>query len=408
MKEIEQIARASYGKLLAIISKETAGDIASAEDFLGSALAKALEHWPRTGLPRNPEGWLVQTARNENRDRFRREKSKAEHERQVLESLGPEPESLVDRRLELLFACAHPAIDPEARTPLMLQTVLGLSADRIAAAFLISPSAMEKRLARAKTKIKQARVPLEVPGPDELEPRLNEVMDAVYAAFGSAWEGLEPKMASESIFLARVLVDLLADQAEPKGLLSLMLFCESRSQARRVNGQYMPLDRQDGERWDRAAIVEAESWLLAASAMGRPGRFQLEAAIQSAHADRVLNKNRNDAHVLTLYRGLLAIAPSVGAYVGFGAALLAAGDLAGASRAVSELEKAKVDGYQPFWVLRAHVLEREGRIPEAVESCRAALRLTADPSIAAFLSTKLDGLLAAASGLGRASEARRA
>src|SRR5712672_1652525 len=296
-RTIERVARESYGRLVAYLSVHT-HDLASAEDALSEALVSALKAWPRDGLPQNPEAWLLTTARHSLIDVIR-------HQRVVLAS---EPmlallkedsreaalsTEFPDERLKLLFVCAHPAIDPAMHTPLMLQTVLGLDAVRIAHAFLVSPTTMGQRLVRAKTKIRDGGIRFEVPQERELPQRLDAVLEAIYAAFGIGWDdmaGVDQRgrdLAEESIWLARVLLQLMPTEAEVRGLLALMLHCEARRPARRgPDGRYIPLTEQDSQQWSLPLIEEAERHLAEASSRGRTGRFQLEAAIQSVHEGR--------------------------------------------------------------------------------------------------------------------------
>ncbi len=293
----EQAARSSYGRLLAYLASRTR-DLAEAEDALADAFAKAVERWPRDGVPERPDAWLLQAAKRRLVDRSRRRsvRTAAAGELRIVAeeaeaaSTGEAP--LPDDRLKLLFVCAHPAITPELRTPLMLQTVLGLDAVAIGSAFLVRPKTMGQRLVRVKTKIRDARIRFEVPEPGALSERLVAVLDAIYAAFGTGWEGVgaDPRhggLTSEAIYLARLLTELLPEEPEAKGLLALMLYCESRRRARRdERGGYVPLRDQNATHWDGRMLEEAEAQLRAAGALGRAGPFQLEAAIQSAHCQR--------------------------------------------------------------------------------------------------------------------------
>lgn len=392
MKEIEQIARASYGKLLAILMKESSGDASAAEDCLASALAKALSVWGDSGVPSNPEGWLVLTAKNEMRDRYRHSQVQTQNQLVLLDVFQPSTDGHIDRRLELLFVCAHPSIAEDIRTPLMLQTVLGLSVDRIASRFLTSPSAMAKRLMRAKAKIKQAKIPFEIPDAEDMPARLEDVLNAIYAAFGSAWDELNSDLSDEAIFLARTLVDLLPQEAEPKGLLSLMLFCNSRTRARIENELYVPIDQQNSKLWDFRLISQAESCLREASLKQNPGRFQYEAAIQAAHVDRLLNGAENSEEMLSLYRALLEVAPSTGGYVSYGAALLALGQLDLAEQMVEQLAQQEVSQYQPYWALRAQLFDKKGDAKEAAEAYKIAIGLTEDPKVVHYLAVRLNSL----------------
>jgi RNA polymerase sigma-70 factor (ECF subfamily) len=228
-----------------------------------------------------------------------------------------------DERLKLLFVCAHPAIDPAMHTPLMLQTVLGLDAVRIAHAFLISPTTMGQRLVRAKTKIRDGGIQFEIPQERELPQRLDAVLEAIYAAFGMGWDDMAAvdqrgrDLSEEAIWLGRVLLELMPKEAEVRGLLALMLHCEARRQARRgPDGRYVPLLEQDSQKWSLPLIEEAERHLAEASSRGHTGRFQLEAAIQSVHAERARSGRTEWAAIELFYEQLVRISPTLGTRTG--------------------------------------------------------------------------------------------
>lgn len=320
----ERAARTSYGRLMAILSAGCR-DIAAAEDALASAFAAALAAWPAGGVPDNPDAWLLTTARNLVRNVHRAAGVRAAATDEILRrmaSWAETPSGFPDERLKLLFVCAHPAIDPGARAPLMLQTVLGLDAATIAGAFLTAPAAMGQRLVRAKTRIREAQLRFEVPEPEALAERLDDVLEAIYAAYGFSWDavaGAEAQMnalGAEALYLARLTVDLLPQEPEPRGLLALMLYCEARRAARRTpEGAFVPLHRQDARLWSREMIVEAERELTAAARFGRFGRFQCEAAIQSVHVQRPITGKTNVDALRLLYDLLLAHVPSAGVMV---------------------------------------------------------------------------------------------
>ena len=284
----------SHGR--AYLSSHTR-DVASVEDALSNALLKALTNWPQDGVPQNPEAWLLTAARHSLIDLVRhRQVAMASEPTLVL--LREESKNMTmspkfpDERLKLLFVCAHPAIDPAMHTPLMLQTVLDLDAARIAGAFLVSPKTMGQRLVRAKTKIRDGGIQFEIPQDRELPRRLDAVLEAIYAAFGIGWDdmaGVDQRgreLAEEALWLGRVLLQVLPTQAEVHGLLALMLHCEARRAARRrQDGRYIPLSEQDTKLWSPPLIEEAEGHLAEAFKHGRSGRFQLEVAIQSVHAE---------------------------------------------------------------------------------------------------------------------------
>jgi predicted RNA polymerase sigma factor len=395
-RRIERVARESYGRLVAYLSAHTR-DVASAEDALSDALVKALTAWPRDGLPQNPEAWLLTTARHAIIDHVR-------HQQVVLASEptlmllreGQEEMTLSvefpDERLKLLFVCAHPAIDPAMHTPLMLQTVLGLDAARIAGAFLVSPKTMGQRLVRAKTKIRDGGIQFEVPPEREQPQRLDAVLEAIYAAFGIGWDdmaGVDQRgrdLAEEVIWLARVLLQLMPREAEVRGLLALMLHCEARRTARRgQNGRYVPLSEQDAQQWSLPLIEEAERLLAETATFGRAGRFQLEAAIQSVHAERARSGRTEWAAIMLFYEQLIRISPTLGTRAGYAAAV---GESKGPEAGLAVLdgiELEAVSGYQPYWAVRAHLLQRLGRTPAAKDAYDRAIGLTEDPAVKEFL-----------------------
>jgi predicted RNA polymerase sigma factor len=398
-RTIERVARESYGRLVAYLSSHTR-DVASAEDAFGNALVAALASWPRDGVPQNPEAWLLTAARHSLIDVIR-------HQRVVLASeptLHLLKESSTeaglstefpDERLKLLFVCAHPAIDPAMHTPLMLQAVLGLDAARIAQAFLIAPKTMGQRLFRAKTKIRSAGIPFEIPQERDLPERLGAVLEAIYAAFGIGWDdmfGIDPRgrdLAEEAIWLARVLLQLMPGEAEVQGLLALMLHCEARRAARRrPDGRYIPLSEQDPKQWSLPLIEEAERHLSDAFKQGRSGRFQLEAAIQSAHAERARSGRTDWAAIALFYEQLIRIAPALGTRAGYAAAVAEAN---GPEAGLAVLEAIDADArsqYQPYWAVRAHLLQRLGKQREAAEAYDRAIGLAEDPAVRKFLLQK--------------------
>lgn len=394
---VERAARESYGRLLAFLSARSR-DIAAAEDALADAFGAALANWPRTGVPASPEAWLLTAARRKLTDAARRRHVREQSQPALLlaaeeaEARVMEPSGLGDERLKLLFTCAHPAIDATIRTPLMLQTVLGLDAGRIASAFCVSPAAMARRLTRAKTRIRETGIPFEPPEPDELAPRLEAVLEAIYAAYGSGWDdvaGGDPglnRLAVEAIYLGRLIVALLPREPEARGLLALMLHCEARRLARRDRrGAYVPLAEQDCTLWSAPLAREAEEQLAEASRAGRPGRFQLEAAIQSVHARRAVTGETDWEAVALLYEGLVRLAPTIGALVGRAATVAEARDSNAGLALLRELPEAAVSSYQPYWALKAHLLATVGSAAEAADAYQRAIGLSDDPAMRAFL-----------------------
>jgi len=400
-RAVERAARDSYGRLVAFLATRS-HDVAAAEDALADAFHSALEDWPKTGVPAKPEAWLLTAARRRLMDGVRHARVHQEalpglraavseaHEMTTIDTIFP------DERLKLLFICAHPAIDPAAHTALMLQTVLGLNAARIASAFLVRPSAMGQRLSRAKAKIRDAGLRFEMPEPQDLVERLNAVLEAIYAAYGSGWEdvagadGRRKGLALEAIELGRLMLLLLPGEPEVEGLLALMLHCEARHDARRAptTGAYVPLLQQDVTLWSKPMIDEAERHLCAASQSCRIGRFQLEAAIQSVHAQRARTTGTDWQAIALMYEGLVRLAPTVGALVGRAAAIAEARGPALGWALLEVMPVAAIQSYQPYWALAAELLTRMLRFGEASAAYSRAIGLCEDPAVREFLRSK--------------------
>jgi RNA polymerase sigma-70 factor (ECF subfamily) len=398
-RTIERVARESYGRLLAYLSSRTR-DVASAEDGLGDALLAALTTWPRDGIPQKPEAWLLTAARHSLIDRARRQKVAQGHQPDLVPATRqkePEPLSpeFPDERLKLFFVCAHPAIDPAMHTPLILQTALGLDAARIAQAFLVSPTAMGQRLVRAKARIREEGLTFEVPQERELPERLGAVLEAIYAAFGIGWDdaaGVDRRgqdLAEEAIWLARVLLTLMPEEGEVQGLLALMLHCEARRNARRGrDGRYIPLSEQDPREWSLPLVHEAELHLGEASRRARPGRFQLEAAIQSVHAERARSGRTEWLAIVRFYDELVRISPTLGTLTGQAAAVGEAKGAGAGLAALDAIPPKAVSSYQPYWAVRAHQLQRLGRALEASDAFDRAVGLSEDSAVREFLLEK--------------------
>jgi RNA polymerase sigma-70 factor (ECF subfamily) len=378
--------------------------VAAAEDALADAFQTALETWPGSGVPDKPEAWLLTVARRRLTDAARHARVHAEVLPTLL-ALTDEAQDLAatdmvfpDERLKLLFVCAHPAIDPTLRTPLMLQTVLGLPATRIASAFLVKPSAMGQRLARAKGKIRDAGIAFELPEAKELPERLDTVLEAIYAAYGSGWDdvaGADPRrkgLAREALDLGRLLLRLLPTEPEVQGLVALMLHCEARREARRsTRGTYVPLSEQDPAHWSRAMIEEAEQFLNIAVQADRIGRFQLEAAIQSVHAHRARTGYTDWEAIALLYEGLVSFAPSLGAQVGRAAAIAEARGATTGWMLLEAIPSEDVKNYQPYWALAAHLFKRMEQFPETVAAYSRAIGLCEDRAVREFLAQQAAG-----------------
>ena len=398
-----RVARDSYGRLIAFLAART-HDVAGAEDALAEAFASALRLWPTEGVPDNPDAWLLTAARRRQTDAVRRRLTRAAGEEHLqlmadeIDAAAGAPEDIPDRRLALMFACAHPAIERGARAPLILQTVLGLTATDIAAAFLIPPAAMSQRLVRAKARIQQAGIPFRIPEREELPERLDAVLEAIYAAYGKGWseigDGCSPQLAEEAIWLGRLVVSLLPGEPEAKGMLALMLYAEARRAARRdSDGAYVPLEAQDTGLWDERQIEMAETLLHEANAGGPSGRYQIEAAIQSAHAARRRFGADNWPAVLALYDHLLALTASP--VVALNRAMALA-EIDGPAAALAEIEPLAADkrmaDYQPYWAARGHLLMAAGRRAEAHEALTIAVGLSTDDAVRRYLLVQRERL----------------
>ncbi|MBZ9855682.1 RNA polymerase sigma factor [Mesorhizobium sp. CA13] len=396
----EAAARQSYGKLVAWLAARTR-DVAAAEDALADAFAAALERWPQTGVPEKPEAWLLAVARRRRVDAVRRRLT-SEAGRDHLKLIAEEAEAcmtdqdLPDERLRLMFACAHPAIEPGVRAPLILQAVLGFDAATIASAFLVPPATMGQRLVRAKARIREAGIPFRVPERAELGERLDTVLEAIYATFAEGWSdpaGTETRrrnLATEGIWLGRLVASLLPDEPEALGLLALMLFAEARRAARRDgSGEYVPLAEQDHALWDHGLIDEAEALLGRAATLDAIGRYQLEAAVQSVHAARRLSGETDWVAIREFYDALLSIARSPVVAINRAVAIAEAeGAVAGLAALYVLGDDNRLNDYQPYWAARAGLLARLGQVPQAVEAYDRAIGLESDPAVRRFLQVK--------------------
>jgi predicted RNA polymerase sigma factor len=400
----DAVARRSYGKLVAFLAARTK-DVAAAEDALADAFASALADWPVNGCPSNPEAWLITVARRKMIDAARRRRSgeMATGQLQLLTEgleVAAAETTIPDHRLALMFACAHPAIEPGIRSPLILQVVLGLDAKMIASAFLLSPAAMGKRLVRAKDKIHQARIPFSIPERKELPGRLEAVLDAIYAAFVEGWSDpvgtdiARRDLSAEAMFLGRLVTELMPQEPEALGLLGLMLHTEARRRARRnAHGEYVPLSEQDPSLWDAQMIDEAEELLRRASALGAIGRYQLEGALGSAHVYRRRTGQANWEAVVQLYDALLLVCASPVVAIN---RALALAEIHGPTVALEAMQAVATDPrlteYQPYWAARAELMAKIGAHVEARDAYEVAIGLERDPAVRRFLQRRLSAL----------------
>ncbi|RYE09571.1 MAG: RNA polymerase subunit sigma-70 [Hyphomicrobiales bacterium] len=399
----ERVARETYGRLVAFLAARTR-DVAGAEDALSEAFAAALRLWPVDGVPDNPDAWLLTVARRRQTDALRRRQTRTAGEEHLmlisdeLEAAAGEPGDLPDRRLALMFACAHPAIERGMRAPLILQTILGMTAEDISDAFLIPPATMGQRLVRAKTRLNDAGIPFAIPEPEELPERLEAVLDAIYAAYTKGWSEVGdrgvPEMAGEAIWLGRLLVAQLPAEPEAKGMLALMFYAEARRNARRdLSGAYVPLEQQDTSLWDDSQIAVAETLLRDANKGGPTGRYQLEAAIQSAHTARRLGGIGNWPAIVALYDHLLARTHSP--VVALNRAIALA-ELEGPAAALATLaplaDDRRLQSYQPYWAALGHLRGAAGDKQGAIEALTIAIGLTTDPAVRTYLHGRIEAL----------------
>ncbi len=380
-------ARDGYGRLLALLAAGS-GDIPAAEDALGDAFERALTTWVRDGIPDSPEGWLLTVARNRLKDHWKSAATRtgvpldpARHDALHLDDV--DPDAVGDRRLELMLVCAHPAIDPDIRTPLMLNTVLGFTAAQIAGALAVTPTALAARLVRAKRRIKEARIPFVIPDRTVLPVRLAHVLEAVYGAYAIDWPigGTQqrPAMAGEALHLAETLAGLLPRDSEVHGLAALICLSAARAPARvHGDGELVPLGEQDPALWDTSLIARGHEHLRVVHATRSLGRFGLEAAIQAVHCARRDTGTTDWRVLLDLHRSLHALAPSLGSSTALAAVTA---EVEGPEAGLALLDELGERGvrFQPVWATRAHLLERLDHTAGAVAAYDKAVSLTTDP-----------------------------
>jgi RNA polymerase sigma-70 factor (ECF subfamily) len=379
--DVGRIFREESGRSVAALIRGF-GDIDVAEDAVQEAFTVALSKWPRDGLPPNPGGWITTTARNRAIDRLRRESRGRELLSEVA-MLSPgnddpatpeELEPLQDDRLRLIFTCCHPALSTEAQVALTLRLLGGLSTKEVARSFLVAEPTMAQRLARAKRKIKAARIPYRVPEGHELPDRIRPVLAVIYLVYNTGLtSSAEPGLCSEAIRLARILATLMPDEPEVAGLLALVLLTESRRASRtRPDGSLVLLGEQDRSRWDRALIEEGQAIVRRCLRRNQPGAYQLQAAINAVHADAATLEQTDWSQIAALYDQLLAVAPTP--VIALNRAI-AIGEVQGAAAALALVDELHLDNYHPFHATRADLLRRLGRNSEAAAAYERAAGL---------------------------------
>lgn len=391
----------SYAILLGYLAARAGGDLAAAEDAMSEALLAVVQQWSEQGIPDKPEAWLLAVARRRLTDEQRRHAVRErfsdamQHALESAEQLAVNGDEFPDERLKLLFVCAHPAIDESMRTPFMLQIVLGLDAQAIASTFLVASAAMAQRLVRAKAKTKAAAIPFEVPERHHWNERFSFVLDAIYAAFTRGWQSSPEDqtgrdMACEAIRLGDVAATLMPDEPESLGLLALMLHCHARRSARMdASGCYVPLDAQAPAAWDHPMIDRAETLLRKAAEVGKSGRIQIEAAIQSAHAQRRVTGRVEWRFVAALYEMLRTFTPALGARIGHAIASAYAFGTEHGLALLESLPKERLEDHQPYWAARGHLVTQNGRTSEAKAAYERAIGLCDVQAVRAYLWERL-------------------
>jgi RNA polymerase sigma-70 factor (ECF subfamily) len=397
--DVGRVFREHYGRAVAVLVR-LLGDLDAAEEAVQDAFLTAVQRWPRDGVPPSPAGWIVTTARNRAIDRFRRESTRVDRYRQaaLLRADDPPPgvEAVQDDRLRLIFTCCHPALAPAAQVALTLRLLGGLTTAEIAAAFLVPEKTMAQRLVRAKSKIRDARIPYRVPSGAELPDRLRPVLAVVYLIFteghtaSSGDRLVREDLCTEAVRLGRLLAELMPDEPEVRGLLALMLLTEARRPARTTpDGGLVPLAEQDRGRWDRALVTEGQALVRACLRRNAPGPYQLQAAINAVHSDAASAQDTDWGQILALYDRLTAIAPSPVVALNRAVAVAEVEGPRAALDIVDDLDLGQLD---VFHAVRADLLRRLGRVTDAVEAYRAAIERAGTEPERDFLRRRLESL----------------
>ncbi|MFI5959056.1 RNA polymerase sigma factor [Cryptosporangium sp. NPDC051539] len=388
MTVLDTVYRAEYGRVVSVLVR-VCGDVDLAEECAQDAFAAALEKWPGDGVPPSPAGWLITTARNRAIDRLRRESTRYARQRAAVlltdESPSEEVGAVQDDRLRLIFTCCHPALAPAARVALTLRLLGGLTTPEIARAFLVPEPTMAARITRAKKKIAAARIPYRVPREADLPDRLRGVLAVVYLVFNEGYTALvRDELSAEAIRLGRLLVELMPDEPEARGLLALMLLAEARRPARTdAGGCLVRITEQDRSAWDAELVAEGHGLVRQCLRRGQPGPYQVQAAIAAVHSD---GPSPDWTQIRRLYDQLMTMTPTP--VVALNRAVAVA-EVDGPAVALELVDGQPLGEYYLFHAVRADLLRRLGRAGEAVDAYRAALARTSNAAEQEFLRTTI-------------------